>query len=461
MKQPTIDKLTSNESRIAEFERAYTLDADDESRARILSWMRSWRHGTGYKHSDLQATYIGFCLALSTHISIQEAWEAAGGNPGIPATKEELITALKLLDEVCDEADDTPVVRKPKVAKVKKAPKVDAGERMRKIASAPKKAQQTTQEIGKEIRQYRQAMKMNQTDFGEYIGLAQTEVSALERGLITKRSDGGESAIEKSKRFLESVRKLYANKDAPLTIMAIGTRENADIVDKLITVVPTQKDLGNVTMHMVKPRDAHERNLQLTGSMQFDKSCLTLEQLADTSFDLIPDTKAARLLQSNFRVQYDAAAFDQLNDKEREQALVISSEAISRMTVDDKDAIIWSDFKTFVDAQRGKQLPRSSDISVGPIKLYVRAGMCFYFDGERRNAIEISRIDIPEHLQGRGLGKYFFKEVTRFAASRGINYIVVAQVHNENFREQLEAWGFSRYQAPANMEDHIYVKVLF
>ncbi len=41
----------------------------------------------------------------SATITIQEAWEAAGGNPGIKATKEELIAALKLLDKVCDEAE--------------------------------------------------------------------------------------------------------------------------------------------------------------------------------------------------------------------------------------------------------------------------------------------------------------------------------------------------------------------
>jgi hypothetical protein len=38
-------------------------------------------------------------------ITIQEAWEAAGGNPGIKATKEELIAALRQLDQVCDEAN--------------------------------------------------------------------------------------------------------------------------------------------------------------------------------------------------------------------------------------------------------------------------------------------------------------------------------------------------------------------
>jgi len=39
-------------------------------------------------------------------ITIQEAWEAAGGNPGIKATKQELIDALKQLDAVCDDVDE-------------------------------------------------------------------------------------------------------------------------------------------------------------------------------------------------------------------------------------------------------------------------------------------------------------------------------------------------------------------
>jgi Zn finger protein HypA/HybF involved in hydrogenase expression len=43
-------------------------------------------------------------------ISIQEAWEAAGGEPGIKATKEELVTALMLLDEAVDAANAKPVV---------------------------------------------------------------------------------------------------------------------------------------------------------------------------------------------------------------------------------------------------------------------------------------------------------------------------------------------------------------
>lgn len=38
-------------------------------------------------------------------ITVQEAWEAAGGSPGVKATKQELLEALRQLDKVCDEAD--------------------------------------------------------------------------------------------------------------------------------------------------------------------------------------------------------------------------------------------------------------------------------------------------------------------------------------------------------------------
>lgn len=37
-------------------------------------------------------------------IAAQEAWEAAGGNPGIKATKVDLLAALRMMDEVCDKA---------------------------------------------------------------------------------------------------------------------------------------------------------------------------------------------------------------------------------------------------------------------------------------------------------------------------------------------------------------------
>jgi len=40
-------------------------------------------------------------------ISIQEAWVAAGGNPGIPASREDLLAALRALDEAEEEATVT------------------------------------------------------------------------------------------------------------------------------------------------------------------------------------------------------------------------------------------------------------------------------------------------------------------------------------------------------------------
>lgn len=39
-------------------------------------------------------------------VSVQQAWEWAGGNPGVKATAEELKVALETLDQVCDEACD-------------------------------------------------------------------------------------------------------------------------------------------------------------------------------------------------------------------------------------------------------------------------------------------------------------------------------------------------------------------
>ncbi len=41
-----------------------------------------------------------------SYISIQEVWEAVGGNPEVKTTKEELITVLKLMDECVDEQDE-------------------------------------------------------------------------------------------------------------------------------------------------------------------------------------------------------------------------------------------------------------------------------------------------------------------------------------------------------------------
>ena len=45
------------------------------------------------------------CSPDAETISLQEVWEAAGGNQGVHATKDDVIRALKQLDLVCDEAE--------------------------------------------------------------------------------------------------------------------------------------------------------------------------------------------------------------------------------------------------------------------------------------------------------------------------------------------------------------------
>lgn len=50
---------------------------------------------------DAQAAHPA--LAAPETITIQEAWEAAGGNPGIRASRQEQLDALKSMDEAVDE----------------------------------------------------------------------------------------------------------------------------------------------------------------------------------------------------------------------------------------------------------------------------------------------------------------------------------------------------------------------
>lgn len=61
------------------------------------------RWAEAYKGCSHVALYPG--AVPVGHISIHEAWVAAGGNPGINASKDDLLVALKMLDRVCDEAD--------------------------------------------------------------------------------------------------------------------------------------------------------------------------------------------------------------------------------------------------------------------------------------------------------------------------------------------------------------------
>jgi len=52
---------------------------------------------------DLERVMAASAAPAENSISIQEAWEAAGGNPGIEATRDDLLIALRDLDAAVDE----------------------------------------------------------------------------------------------------------------------------------------------------------------------------------------------------------------------------------------------------------------------------------------------------------------------------------------------------------------------
>ncbi|MFA7287126.1 MAG: hypothetical protein WC052_05690 [Patescibacteria group bacterium] len=59
-----------------------------------------------FTNPSVQVEWVAFQKVLhADYISIKDVWEAAGGNPGIKACREEVLTVLRTLDEICDEAD--------------------------------------------------------------------------------------------------------------------------------------------------------------------------------------------------------------------------------------------------------------------------------------------------------------------------------------------------------------------
>lgn len=54
---------------------------------------------------QLRGVFAASAEPADATIGVQEAWEAVGGNPGIKATREQLVTALKLMDGANDAAD--------------------------------------------------------------------------------------------------------------------------------------------------------------------------------------------------------------------------------------------------------------------------------------------------------------------------------------------------------------------
>lgn len=59
-----------------------------------------------FTNPSVQIEWVAFQKVLhADYMSVKEVWEAAGGNPGIKACREEVLRVLKQLDEICDEAD--------------------------------------------------------------------------------------------------------------------------------------------------------------------------------------------------------------------------------------------------------------------------------------------------------------------------------------------------------------------
>ena len=57
-----------------------------------------------FTNPSVQVEWLAFLKVLhADYISIKDVWEAAGGNPGIKAAREEVLNTLRQLDEICDD----------------------------------------------------------------------------------------------------------------------------------------------------------------------------------------------------------------------------------------------------------------------------------------------------------------------------------------------------------------------
>ena len=421
------------------FEHAYTLSATEDQRRITLNWMASWHEGNGYSHTNLQDMFKGFLLATSTHISIQEAWELAGGNPGIKATREELESALKALDEVCDEADESISLNEvwnalggdssletPSLQNVRTLLEVVGAERFKRKPRFPMEPPMDKRVV-REIMGVQKEFPIQGTLSEFYKRLCDGTVDS--QGNVYTVSDLTPEAQSQFDAEVERLSKMI--KEMPYSVttlpMSMGARniEKINAVDQMFHVVwpAGRRPEGALRMEIQKER---------TGTkMRFDY------QLPDFIVRDNESEESARL---------------------RDVAVKADIKRRDRARVDE----IMRPLREFVREYRTSHRTRSVEMLLGEcLKIYVRTGgNCYSVNGERKAAIEIARIDLPEHMQGKGVAKEFFtKELPRIAAMHGIHYIVVAQVHNPNFQQQLVAWGYVRDEK--RIDDNIFVKVLF
>lgn len=85
-----------------------TVDANTLEQAQLAA--SNMRHGRWFDQADAIEKVIA-ALPTVPVVGVQQAWIAAGGNPGIKASREELLEALRLMDEAEDEAEEQAIPR--------------------------------------------------------------------------------------------------------------------------------------------------------------------------------------------------------------------------------------------------------------------------------------------------------------------------------------------------------------
>ncbi len=95
--------------------------------------------------------------------------------------------------------------------------------------------------------------------------------------------------------------------------------------------------------------------------------------------------------------------------------------------------------KDIYDVLDGKL--RNSHVMWGPIQLYIRRSRRF-FGGSRVEAADVATIEVPEELQGLGLGTKFFDFWEKEARERGL-YVFVESILNPRFQKWLLRRGYT------------------
>lgn len=414
------------------FEHAYVLSATDEnSRNNVIKWMRSWQCEGGYGNSKLHDAFVGFCLATTTHISIQEAWELAGGNPGIKATREELEAALKSLDEVCDEADESISLNEVwDTLGGDSSSDTPTLKNVRTLLTVTKQAVDT-------LAAQNRANKLTPPIFS---------MGAIFRGDLPDRNGNVYTlSPDHQAAFDETLARLreIADREPVDWTTLIGKSFPVKPIDALFTVDIPRDPNAQYTVVRTKERDGRveaDLRYEIDPTFRFqDFNVTPSENLAERAAQFADGIKSVR---------------ENLASPE-------SQKKLREMTASFREGYGGKDYRAlyaFIIENISSALPRSKDIQVGPLKLYVRAGNCLYMKGERHAAIEIARIDIQPDFRGQGYAKRFFANLEKFSKVAGIKYNTVAQVNCEDFRAQLESWGFTRLDMRAAPDDFVFIK---